>query len=141
MNSQQRRHDRREYERIKAIVHEILHPTAQEESPPEKSDRKVEDIKPNHTKKKTGRAWHIAKRTAQISGTVIGYLAAILGIVTGYLALLQHVSVSQNEQLDPANAFSSPFIVSNDGPLPMENARFRCGIVDVKHQFGGESKG
>jgi hypothetical protein len=64
-----------------------------------------------------------------------------LGIVTGYLALLPRVSVSQNEQLDPSNTFSSPFIISNDGPLPMENVRFTCGIVDVKHENGPEMVG
>jgi hypothetical protein len=89
----------------------------------------------------TARAWRIAKRTAQVSGTVIGVLAAILGILTGYLALLPRVSVSQNEQLDPDNTFSSPFIISNDGPLPMENVMFRCGIAGAKIKEGPEIKG
>jgi len=56
-----------------------------------------------------------------------------LGILSGYISLLPKISVVQNEQLDPSDPFSSPFIVSNDGPLPIENVRFRCGIGSVSY--------
>jgi len=102
---------------------------------PEKSSKKGSSNQQGQTND-TSRVWQIAKRTAQITGTTIGFVAAILGIVTGWLALLPRVSVSQNEQLDPDNTFSSPFIISNDGPLPLENVRFMCGIVEVKHEKG-----
>jgi len=124
-----------------ASEHETAHPKDPTQLPPNKSDKKGIDRKPSHPKTGTGRAWHIATRTSQIIGTVIASLAAILGIATGYLALLPRVSVSRNEQLDPSNTFSSPFIISNDGPLPMENVRFTCGIVDVKHENGPEILG
>jgi hypothetical protein len=61
--------------------------------------------------------------------------------VTGYVALVPSISVSQNEQLDPNDPFSSPFIVSNNGPLPIEQVRFTCGIGQVTHDKGPTVKG
>jgi hypothetical protein len=88
-----------------------------------------------------GRALRIGKRTAQMIGAMIGFSAAILGLVTGYVALLPRISVSQNEPRDLSDPFSSPFIVSNDGPLPIENVRFRCGIGQALYKNGPQVKG
>jgi hypothetical protein len=143
MNSQQHRTLRR---MVEEEVANALGPRNATTIPPKDlqaktTDKIKPDIGPPLRKTVTGRASRIAKRTAQIAGTVIGFFAAILGIVTGYLALLPRISVSQNDQLDPSNTFSSPFIISNDGPLPIENVRFACGIIDVKHENGPEMIG
>jgi hypothetical protein len=142
MNSKERRTLRRMAEKlISKITAKRADPEDQTQSPTEKSTKKQVDKELSPPKSGTSGAWHTAKRIAQILGTVIGFLAAILGILTGYLALLPRVSVSQNEQLDPTNTFSSPFIISNEGPLPLEDAKFRCGIAEAKIEKGPDIRG
>ena len=118
-----------------------VHPTDQKDSQADKADMKKEGKKAVRPKTRMGHALHIAAKALQIIGALIGFAAAILGIVTGYVALEPRVSVSQNEQLDPNDPFSSPFIVSNDGPLPMENVRFTCGIGSTHYEHGPTVKG
>lgn len=140
MNSKQRRHERRK-DLKNSKDHTDADSKDQTQSAAKMTDKKGTHKKPSLPTDRTEPAWRIAKRTSKIVGKVILDLGFVLGVVTGYLALLPRVSVSQNDQLDPDNAFSSPFIVTNDGPLPMESVRFTCGIVDVKHQNGPEVVG
>jgi hypothetical protein len=72
----------------------------------------------------------------RISWQVMLNMAALLGLVTGYMAMIPRVSVSQSEPLDPDDIFSTPFIVSNDGPLPLETVNISCADFNVVYQQG-----
>jgi len=65
-------------------------------------------------------------------GITISLVATPLGIVTGYLALVPKISISQNLPLAPADPFSAPFVVSNDGPLGINNVRIFCQAIKVR---------
>lgn len=58
----------------------------------------------------------------------IALLTTSLGIVTGYLSLVPKISVSQNYPLNPSDLFSTPFIVSNDGPMAINRVQVSCEI-------------
>lgn len=122
----------------------------EDRGPGEREDRastKKTHKDPNGREKKQnqiGHGWHITERVGRLVGIVgktAALLAALLGIVTGYLALLPRVSVSQGELLNPAETFSNPFIVSDDGPLPLEDVTFRCGLGEAKLENGPQMFG
>jgi hypothetical protein len=60
-----------------------------------------------------------------------------LGVVTGYLALIPKVTVTETEPLNPADIFTSHFIISNDGPLEINSVDVSCDIrqVDFEGDF------
>jgi hypothetical protein len=66
----------------------------------------------------------------------IGYaftgLATFLGVVTGYLTLVSKVSISQNLPLTPEDPFSTPFVISNDGPLGINHIQVYCQAIKVR---------
>lgn len=68
---------------------------------------------------------------------VVGLLLASLGFVTGYLSLVPRLSVSQDRPLDVNNPFSTPFVVSNDGPLGINDLRFSCFFFNLENTAGG----
>jgi hypothetical protein len=138
MNAHERKVLKRMAEKMAStiVAEQCGHSTAQKDSQAKKEDKKESDKVPDHAKSRTARALAIAKQILGVSKTTIGFLLAILGLLTGYLSLLQHISVSRNEQLDQNDTFSSPFIVSNDGPLPIENVRFRCGLGRTTYDKG-----
>jgi hypothetical protein len=143
MNAHQRRTLNRKTGRKAAtiVAEQDAHPKARIESQSKTTDKKEQDTEPIPQKNKWARAWHISKRTVQILGTLIGFVAAILGIVSGYYGLEQRISVSQGEPLDEQDPFSTPFIISNDGPLPIENIRYTCGIGHTSYKNGPQIKG
>lgn len=55
-------------------------------------------------------------------------LATLLGIASGWVAMVPRISVSQTQALDPTDPFSTPFIVENQGPLPMMNVVVNCAL-------------
>jgi len=73
----------------------------------------------------------IAKTWKKILGTTF-LLAALVGIASGVIYFLPKVSVSWSAPLDPQNPFSTPFTVSNDGPLPIWNVEFYCRAHLIK---------
>lgn len=73
-----------------------------------------------------------------ILGT-IGLLSAVLGIVSGWVALVPHVSVAQTQPLNLTDPFSTPFIVSNDGPLAIRSVRFECYSFSIETQIAPKS--
>lgn len=68
-----------------------------------------------------------------ILGT-IGLLSAVLGIVSGWVALVPHVSATQTQPLNLSDPFSTPFIVSNDGPLAIRDVNFECYSFSIRTQ-------
>jgi hypothetical protein len=135
MNARQRRKLSRMKNKPSSVT-QLAHSTDHKGSQADKVDHG-----PLPPETRLGHGLKVAKRSAQAIGAVLVFLATILGLVTGYIALLPRVSVSQNEQLDPSDPFSSPFVVSNDGPLPMERVRFRCGIVSASYEHGPKVEG
>jgi hypothetical protein len=69
-----------------------------------------------------------AKTVANTSWKSLVFLATVLGVVSGWVAMIPKISVSQSQPLDPNDPFSTPFVVSSDGPLPIENVKFFCTI-------------
>lgn len=55
-----------------------------------------------------------------------------MGIVVGVLSLLPRLSVSSSAPLNLDDPFSTPFTVSNDGPLSLFNVEFLCELNDVQ---------
>lgn len=88
-----------------------------------------------------GRVLRYAKWTGKWLWKSTLFFGFWLGIISGYYGLEQRVSVSQGEPLDDKDPFSTPFIVSNDGPLPIENVTFRCGIGHTSYKNGPKIQG
>lgn len=61
----------------------------------------------------------------------------VLVTLTGLLSLLPKVSVSAARLLDPQAPFSAPFVISNDGYLPVHDITFRCVVRYVEHADRG----
>jgi hypothetical protein len=66
-------------------------------------------------------------------GKLLASFGFILGVVTGYLSLVPRISVEQPELLDISNPFSTPFILSNDGPLGLNDVDFSCGLNQIEN--------
>jgi hypothetical protein len=66
-----------------------------------------------------------------IVGTVSG-VGLLLGLVTAILSLLPRLSVSNLESLDPDDPFSTPFVVSNDGVLGINDVVLSCILVRLE---------
>jgi hypothetical protein len=106
--------------------------------PPEDiRDRREEGKQPRHREVAATHAQATISKSWKIMAGAVTLLATSLGIATGYLSLLPRVSVSQNQPLDPANLFSAPFIVSNDGPLGINDVQILCDLQKVKTGTGG----
>jgi hypothetical protein len=135
MNSKQRRQERR-----KAVnnpsAHETAHPKDQQQLLLDKADKKAKGKEPDRQTTQMAHASNTYKNILGMIGQVIGYAAAILGLITGYMALIPRISVSQSQPLDVNEPFSTPFIVSNDGPLPLMNVRFACAINALRDSKG-----
>jgi len=82
-------------------------------------------LEPKILRRTISKSWKIA-----LGGITL--VATILGVVTGYLTLVPKVSVSQNQPLDPKDLFSTPFVVTNEGPLGINDVQIRCLILDVR---------
>ena len=130
----------------KPSAHADAHPNDQEQSPSDRADEKAQDKESNRQRRPMAHASSTYKNILAVIGQVIGYAAAILGLITGYVALIPRISVSQSQPLDVNDPFSTPFIVSNDGPLPLMNVKFSCAIRDLVDTKGdratvGDQKG
>jgi hypothetical protein len=67
-------------------------------------------------------------------GSILANVAVALGIVTGYLALVPKVSVVQTLPLNPIDPFSTPFIVSNEGPFGINGIEIVCHLKYVESE-------
>jgi hypothetical protein len=70
-------------------------------------------------------------RGIRLLGKFIALLTVPLGLITGYLSLIPHISISQSQSINPSDAFATPFVVSNDGPLGINNVGFSCEILEI----------
>lgn len=55
-------------------------------------------------------------------------VSVILGIIVSLLSLAPNISVSTSQSLDPKDPLSTPFIITNNGPLPIHNVEILFGI-------------
>src|SRR5579863_2356719 len=63
--------------------------------------------------------------------TLILVLATLIGGAISLLSLFSKVSVSSSGTLDPYHPFASPFVVSNEGTLPIKDLRFFCDVHKI----------
>jgi kynureninase len=72
----------------------------------------------------SARAWpKRANFVLQIPWKLAVIVATFLGIVSGWVAMVPRVSITQSQALNASDPFSTPFIVENQGPLPMMDVR------------------
>jgi hypothetical protein len=71
------------------------------------------------------KSWKIAVGAITVTAT-------ILGLATGYLSLVSRVGVSPATSLDLRDPFSTPFVLSNDGQVGINNIDFTCKLLSVK---------
>lgn len=83
--------------------------------------------------KKVEKFWLFWQRSLKYAGGIIFLTAAFLGTATGIIALFfPAISVSQSTPLNPADPFSAPFIVSNDGALVIDSVQFDCLLNNLQ---------
>jgi hypothetical protein len=58
-------------------------------------------------------------------------LSVIVGLIAALLTFLPRLSMSSSESLDPSTPFSTPFVVSNDGLLSINDVTCYCLIRRV----------
>ena len=63
----------------------------------------------------------------------VSVFALVVGIVSGVLTLLPQGSVSVGSPLDPADPFTTPFIVSNTGYSSIHDVKYFCRLNDLNH--------
>lgn len=92
--------------------------------------RKEEPPKPPHQAELGTSARTISRISKWLVGGIT-LVATSLGIVTAYLSLIPRLSASPTQSLDLNNPFSALFIMSNDGPLGINDLDFSCHIYNV----------
>jgi hypothetical protein len=73
---------------------------------------------------------------------IVLFLVGVPSLVVGILQLLPRVSISPQPALIATNAFSAPFVVSNDGYIPIYDVNASCSpkgvtYIDPAHPKGG----
>lgn len=64
-------------------------------------------------------------------------IAGFLATVSGILSLLPRPSVTASDFLVVNEPFSAPFVITNEGYLPIHDVTFRCAIRHYKGANGG----
>jgi hypothetical protein len=77
-----------------------------------------------HRKKLIGRAGKITG----VLITLFGLYAGVVGLVINFQT---RISISSDSAIDPANIFTAPFTVSNDGSFDLHNVSSRCIPIKV----------
>ena len=90
---------------------------------PSKSPPSSKERPKSSPSSKESKAWKYFSRVA----VVVGLLGTVLSLIFSFLP---NVVVSPSKPLDPQFALhSTPFIVSNDGPLDLHTVRYSCDIL------------
>ena len=63
-------------------------------------------------------------------------ILAVLGFLIALLTIFPRISVSNDAPLDADDAFATPFVVSNDGYLPLYSVLFLVSTRDVRFTDG-----
>ena len=62
----------------------------------------------------------------------LGIIGFFVGLGMSVLSLLPKIAVSAASSLDPNNAFATPFIIKNDGPLSIKTVEYSCGLYRLE---------
>lgn len=65
---------------------------------------------------------------------IFGGVVLLLSAVALFLQLAPRVTVSPAPSLDPSKPFNNPFVISNEGYLPIYDVTFRCRIREVRDE-------
>ena len=95
-------------------------------------DRRKERPAPAPQPKKPVNTGKIVRTSLRWAKRLSAFFLASLGLATGYLSLIPRLSVSQDHPLNVNDPFSTPFILSNDGPLGINALELSCLIIDAK---------
>jgi hypothetical protein len=84
----------------------------------------------------------IRRWTASISYTwaALGVLSVLLGIAGTIYGLSPKISVQSHGSLDPNDPFSTPFIITNEGTLPIHNVSSNYMVNNIKGVGVGEEE-
>ncbi len=77
------------------------------------------------------------RKRKELLGIVLAVLA-ILGFLISLLTLFPRITVSNDAAIDPTDSFSTPFVVSNDGLLPLLSVRSLLYIKAVQLARGNQ---
>lgn len=64
-------------------------------------------------------------------------IMSIAAFAVTMLTLFPRLSVSNSSAIDPNDPFSTPFLISNDGYVPLFSVEFSLAIREVKNKVGG----
>ncbi len=78
-----------------------------------------------------------AKKVAAL----LGSLATLFGVYVGFLNLVPRITVTPQAALVSSDAFSAPFVVSNDGFLPVYDVHCFCSPRKVRYRKPGSKGG
>ena len=78
----------------------------------------------------------LTKRGFHFTGKVLGLIVLSLGLASSYLSLLPRITVVEGVPLNSADPFSTPFVVSNDGPLGVSSFDFDCIVENLTAKGG-----
>jgi hypothetical protein len=76
----------------------------------------------------------VRRKPGVLVSSLIGLVSGVIGIVS---YLTANVSVAPSTALDPATLFSTPFTVTNNGPLTLNDVRVSFAIGRVRNIYGG----
>jgi len=77
---------------------------------------------------------------SMLKGWLAKFWKYLVGIITfcGVLSFFPLISIDAGSQLDSDNQFSIPFIVSNDGLIPLRNVQITCRFDNLA--FEGDNR-
>lgn len=75
-------------------------------------------------------------RGRKMLNTILSILA-IVGFAIALLTLFPRITISNNVPIDPDDPFSTPFLISNEGYVPLFSVQFLMAIREVNRKGGG----
>jgi hypothetical protein len=69
----------------------------------------------------------MAKRIPIFWGVIV-FVIGLAGFYVGILSIVPRLSVSHSEELKQYDPFSVPFVITNDGYLPIHSVNMACSI-------------
>src|SRR5680860_12853 len=76
----------------------------------------------------------LVRRLASRLWKIVVLAGVLIGLFGGVVQLYTRISISPQAPLSPSNIFTTPFIISNDGLLPIYDVGITCnfsGVIDI----------
>lgn len=77
--------------------------------------------------------FEIAKNLTKRGWQIFGGIALIVGFVALFYP---KISVYASSSLDPQSALLTPFVISNDGNIPINDVQYRLGVQEIRFTNG-----